>query len=74
MPLLHRVETMVGKGNPLEILETFFKRNELGGGAQKKISKSDIKPETGNFLRPFEIRGVIRNKPPHFQSSKNNNI
>ena len=36
---------MVGKGNPLEILETFFKKMDYG----QKISKSDIKPETGNF-------------------------
>ena len=44
MPLLGD-ETMVGKGNPLEILETFFKKN----GLRAKISKSDIKPETCNF-------------------------
>ena len=41
MPL-HGDGTMVGKGNSLEILETFFKRNELGGGGGKKKLASQI--------------------------------
>ena len=44
----------MGKGNFLEILETFFKKNGLRA---KKLASQIINLQ---LLRPFEIRGVIQ--------------
>ena len=62
----HGDGTMVGKGNPLEILETFFKKKWIRG---KKLASQILNPKHAT-LRPFETRGVIQKQTTPFSIFK----